>query len=123
MIPTEYEPIVVWLIFGILVPPIVKIMNWFLSPNYETIRNTKTTYECGEVPIGEAQRQYNFQFFTFAIVFVLFDVISIFILTFALVYRDPAIDMLQVLGIIVGVVALPLIGLVFWMTKNEILWS
>lgn len=123
MIPSDYDPIVIWVAIGIAIPFLVKLINWFLSPNIETRRPTKTIYECGEKPIGEAQRQYNFQFFTFAIVFVVFDVLSIFILTFALIFSNEAIDMVEIFGIITAFTLLPVIGLIFWLMKNEILWS
>ncbi|MFW9914767.1 MAG: NADH-quinone oxidoreductase subunit A [Candidatus Thorarchaeota archaeon] len=125
MIPSDYDPIVIWIALGITIPFLVKLINWLLSPNVETPRPGKTIYECGEKPIGEAQRQYNFQFFTFAIVFVVFDVLSVFILTFALIFRNDALDlkMIEIFGIISVFTLLPVIGLVFWLIKNEILWS
>lgn len=123
LIPAEYDPIVVWIIIAISIPFITKFINWMLSPNYKILRSSKTIYECGETPIGEAQRRYNFQFFAFAIVFVLFDVLSVFLLSFALVFRHPDVDMIQILAIITGFTLLPIIGLVFWLIKNELLWS
>ncbi len=123
LIPPEYEAIAIWVIIGTTVPIASKLINWFLSPNYETIRPSKSVYECGEKPIGEAQRRYNFSFFSFAIVFVLFDVLSVFLLTFALIFRDPSVDMVEILIIISIFTLLPVLGLIFWMKKNEILWS
>jgi NADH:ubiquinone oxidoreductase subunit 3 (subunit A) len=125
LIPSDYDPIVIWVAFAIAIPFLVKFINWLLSPNIETPRPSKTIYECGEKPIGEAQRQYNFQFFTFAIVFVVFDVLSVFILTFALIFRNDALDleMIEIFGIISVFTLLPVIGLIFWLIKNEILWS
>ncbi len=42
------------------------------------------TYECGEVPEGEAMIQFHFQYYVFAIIFVVFDVAAIFLLLWAL---------------------------------------
>lgn len=49
-----------------------------------------TTYECGELPEGQAQIQFHFQYYMFAIMFVVFDVAAIFLLLWAL-YLRPAI--------------------------------
>lgn len=40
-------------------------------------------YECGEVPEGEAQIQFHFQYYMFALIFVVFDVAAIFLLLWA----------------------------------------
>ena len=69
LIPPEYEAIAIWVFIGSVVPIASKLINWILSPNYETIRPSKSIYECGEKPIGDARIRYNFQFFTFAIDF------------------------------------------------------
>src|SRR5256712_11274992 len=44
------------------------------------------TYECGEVPEGEAMIQFHFQYYVFAIIFVVFDVAAIFLLLWALAW-------------------------------------
>jgi NADH-quinone oxidoreductase subunit A len=46
------------------------------------------TYECGETPIGTADIQYNVRFYIYALLFVIFDVETIFLFPWALVYRS-----------------------------------
>lgn len=41
------------------------------------------TYECGELPEGEAQIQFHFQYYMFALIFVAFDVAAIFLVLWA----------------------------------------
>ena len=38
-----------------------------------------TTYECGSDPIGEAQIQFHFQYYWYALIFLVFDVAFMFI--------------------------------------------
>jgi NADH:ubiquinone oxidoreductase subunit 3 (subunit A) len=40
-------------------------------------------YECGEVPQGEAQIEFHFQYYMFALIFMVFDVAAIFLLLWA----------------------------------------
>ncbi len=56
-----------------------------------------TTYECGEIPEGEANIQFNFQYYLFAIMFIVFDVAAIFIILFGLVYAGGLSVQAQVL--------------------------
>ncbi|MEK6851773.1 MAG: NADH-quinone oxidoreductase subunit A, partial [Candidatus Thermoplasmatota archaeon] len=48
------------------------------------------TYECGEVPEGEAMIQFHFQYYVFALIFVVFDVAAIFLLLWALSFEGGA---------------------------------
>src|SRR5437764_14983622 len=41
------------------------------------------TYACGDVPECEAQIQFHFQYYMFALIFVVFDVAAVFLLLWA----------------------------------------
>jgi NADH:ubiquinone oxidoreductase subunit 3 (subunit A) len=47
-----------------------------------------TTYECGENPQGSAWIQFNIRFYVFALIFVIFDVEAVFLLPWAVVFRE-----------------------------------
>lgn len=46
-----------------------------------------STYECGEVPVGQAWVRFNISYYIFALIFVIFDVESIFIYPWAVIYK------------------------------------
>ena len=48
------------------------------------------TYECGNVPVGDAQVRYNIRFYTFALLYVIFAVESGFLFPWAVVFRQIA---------------------------------
>ncbi len=78
-----------------------------------------TTYECGEVPIGDAQIQFHFQYYMYAIIFVAFDLVAVFVLMWSLVFTDLSqlgkLYMLMFLGIL-------LVGVTYALKKEEIMW-
>jgi NAD(P)H-quinone oxidoreductase subunit 3 len=47
-----------------------------------------TTYECGENPSGPAWIQFNIRFYVFALIFIIFDVEAVFLLPWAVVFRE-----------------------------------
>ena len=47
-----------------------------------------TTYECGEDPVGGAWVQFNIRFYVFALIFIVFDVEAVFLLPWAMVFRE-----------------------------------
>ena len=76
-------------------------------------------YECGEVPIGDAHTRFNFQYYVFALVFVIFDVVSSFLLVWALVIKE-----IQLRGIIAAgsFLSILMIGFVYWWKRNALRW-
>ncbi len=121
----EYLYFPIWLLIGLAVPFIVKLLNFLLSPPNTIGPYSKTTYECGEVPLGHAQVRYNFQFFTFAVVFVVFDVLTVILLSFAFIFTRELetglmIPLLTVTTVFIGILV---IGLVYWLQKKALLWA
>jgi NADH:ubiquinone oxidoreductase subunit 3 (subunit A) len=118
MLAEQYMGVAVFAIIALLIPTLF----FFLSRYFRTDKHDprgETTYECGEVPIGEAQIQFHFQYYMFAIIFVAFDLVTVFILLWALVFTDISdlgkIYMLMFLGILLA-------GVGYALKKEEIIW-
>jgi NADH-quinone oxidoreductase subunit A len=47
-----------------------------------------SAYECGMLPIGEAQPRFSVKFYIVAMLFVLFDIEVVFLYPWAVIYRD-----------------------------------
>lgn len=116
----RYFPVALFAIFAILFP-----VGTFLATRFLR-RDTPTplkdlTYECGEVPEGEAMIQFHFQYYVFAIIFVVFDVAAIFLLLWALSYdftRATAVGFAS----IVLFVAIMFIATNYALKKEEVLY-
>ena len=87
MLPGAYLPIAIFAVLAIAVPVLVFWLSRYFRP-LEVEHEQTSTYECGEAPIGEAQIQFHFQYYMFAIIFVAFDLVSIFVILWALVFSD-----------------------------------
>ncbi|MHA2106258.1 MAG: NADH-quinone oxidoreductase subunit A [Candidatus Hodarchaeales archaeon] len=110
-----------FLIAGLASPIAIKIIQLILAPSIPRLRAATTTYECGEKPIGTAQVRVNIQFFTFAVVFVVFDILTILFLLWAYSFRivTNQTTILIVMGLFA---ALLLFGVFFWMKKGTMSW-
>ena len=71
---------------GIVFAVAAIITSWLLRP-WRARGEKLTTYECGEEPIGPGWHRYNVRYYTFALLFLVFDVAGVFLLLFALVFR------------------------------------
>ena len=85
MVLEAYYPVAIFVLIAISFPFLTYLATRLLRTDNPTPLK-ETTYECGEVPEGEANIQFNFQYYLFAIMFIVFDVAAIFIILFALIY-------------------------------------
>lgn len=74
--------IAVLISFLFLVMPII-LRFLGLAPKNKPNPIKNSTYECGMTPAGKAHVQFNFRFYFFAIVFVAFDVLTVFLYPWA----------------------------------------
>lgn len=118
MLLDTYLPIAIYIVIALAIPVIAFWMNDFFRPSKSTALKGET-YECGEVPIGEAQVQFHFQFYMYAIIFVVFDVIAIFLLIWALNF-----DFLTAESkiIMLAFFALMLVGAFYALKKEDRIW-
>lgn len=80
----------------------------------------RTTYECGPEPVGSAYAQFNVRFYVFALLFVLFDVETLFIYPWAVAYKS-----LGLLGFVEMTVfiAILFLGLIYAWGKDALRWE
>src|SRR5437660_11969041 len=77
-----YVPIVIFALIALMFPLGTFFATRLFRPDHPTPLKD-LTYECGEVPEGEAQIQFHFQYYMFALIFVVFDVAAVFLLLWA----------------------------------------
>jgi NADH-quinone oxidoreductase subunit A len=80
-----------------------------------------TTYECGIDPVGEGWSQTQIRYYIFAFLFVIFDVESIFLFPWAVVFEKlpNAGTVLVEMIIFIGILA---IGLLYAWRKKVLEW-
>ena len=89
MSQVDYLPVAIYALVAVIFPFIAFFATRFFRPAKDSFLKSQT-YECGEVPTGEAKIQFSFQYYIFALIFVVFDSVSIFVLLWALVL--PGLD-------------------------------
>ncbi|HEX8685399.1 MAG TPA: NADH-quinone oxidoreductase subunit A [Pyrinomonadaceae bacterium] len=55
---------------------------------HKATRTKTMPYECGKDPVGSARERFSVKFYLVAMVFILFDIELIFLLPWAVVFRD-----------------------------------
>lgn len=89
MNPSPYLFLVIFAAVALAFPIMPLILAWlwrrfFQPPKPGAAKNA--TYECGVESLGEAQIQFQSQFYLYCIIFLIFDVESIFLVPFAVAF-------------------------------------
>lgn len=94
------------------------IMSILCAPRAESDEKN-ATYECGMKLFSDARIQFDIKFFNYAILFLIFDVETIFLFPFAINFQQlPAFALLEALIFLI----LLLFALVFAVKKEVLKW-
>jgi NADH-quinone oxidoreductase subunit A len=89
---SDFGNILLFIISAIVLIVGILAFGSLLRPNKPNIEKL-STYESGEVPIGNANVQFNVRFYVVALIFVLFEVELIFLFPWATVFGSK--DLIQ----------------------------
>jgi NADH:ubiquinone oxidoreductase subunit 3 (subunit A) len=118
MLIDDYYPVAVFALIAILFPALAFWASRFFRPTRFQPQK-KMTYECGEQPIGHGQIQFHVQFYIYAIIFVIFDIVTVFLMIWALVLADLSENARWYMVIFL---VLLVIGVTYALKKEKILW-
>ncbi|HEV8457962.1 MAG TPA: NADH-quinone oxidoreductase subunit A [Methylomirabilota bacterium] len=98
---------------------VVNLIAWWILRPSRFSEEKLTTYECGENPTGSAWIQFNIRFYVFALIFIIFDVEAVFLLPWAVVFRE-----LGPLAFAEGVffIAILVVALAYVWRKGDLEW-
>lgn len=103
---------------GFIFVIVAMTLSNILAPHHKTKQKLQT-YESGETPIGSAWVQYPLGFYIFALLFVAFDVDIVFIIAWAIIFKQ--LSLFGFFEILFFIVVLAL-GLAYAWRKGVIRW-
>ena len=95
------------------------IIAGFICQYKKETPTKNSTYECGLVPIGNAKIKFDIKYFNYAILFLIFDIETIFLYPFAVSINSLGLFAIIEAFIFVGIL---LFGLIFAIKKNMLRW-
>jgi len=85
--PANYVPVFIFVALIVIAIPLTLLLAKLVRPSNPT-KTKQMAYECGVDPIGDARARYTIRFYIVAILFVVFDVETIFLFPWAVRYRQ-----------------------------------
>lgn len=117
----EFASFVIFFIIACTLSAVLLLISSLLGRKRKAIR-VMDVYESGVNPVGSATRQYDIKFYLTAILFLLFDVEIVFLLPWALAYKDTTTPTLMIADFVFFMVIL-LVGFVFVINSKALKWE
>lgn len=83
-------------------------------------RGKYETYECGVPKIGDTRERFDVRFYPVALLFVLFDIETVFLLPYAVTYKQLAMQGFVEVLVFVAILAL---GLLYLIRRGALDWD
>ena len=108
---------------GVLIPLSMVAMSRLLRPSVPE-QGKRAIYESGEVPTGSTRIRFNIQYYLIALLFVVFDIETVLIFPWALIYSDAVAEfgLTSVLGPMLVFIAVLVIGLGWAWRNGAVRW-
>ena len=106
-------------IVGLIIPVGAIAAAWILGPKRPNPIK-ETTYECGIETVGESWVQFKAQYYIFALVFLVFDVETVFLFPWAV-----KLGQLGLFAVVEGIIFILILiaGLVYTWRKGMLEWA
>ena len=117
--PRQYIPILIFAFLAMAFPAVTLVLFKFIWPDSRATGAKLKPYECGIPAEGDARGRYSVRFYIVAILFVIFDVETIFLFPWAVRFKALGafglFEMLVFLGI-------GIIGYIWVWKKGALQW-
>ena len=114
-----YDYFLGFLLLSAAVPTISLVTNKLISPSSKA-GERQLTYESGMEPIGGAWIQFNIRYYMFALVFVIFDVETVFLYPWAVAFHR--LGLLAFIEALIFI-AILVVALAYAWRKGALEWS
>ena len=115
----QYAYVVVFALVGAAFVIATLVVAWALRPSRPS-REKLTPYESGIVPTGDAWGQFNVRYYIFALLFVLFDVESAYLVPWAVRVGKLGLFAVAEMAIFLAILAF---GLAYAWRKGLLRWE
>ena len=115
----EWIYVGLFFIVGMIIPAGAIAAGWLFGPKKPNPIK-QSTYECGIEPVGEGWVQFKAQYYIFALVFLVFDVETVFLFPWAV-----KLGQLGLFAVVEGMIFILILvaGLVYTWRKGMLEWA
>lgn len=116
----KYNSFFIFLLIASFIPILAFLISKLLAPSSRKKPEKLTSYESGIEPMGDAWIQFQIRYYMFALVFVIFDIETVFLYPWAMSFKNLGLSAFIEALVFVFIL---IIGLVYAWRKGALEWS
>nr|YP_009109457.1 NADH dehydrogenase subunit 3 [Sanionia uncinata]AIW52145.1 NADH dehydrogenase subunit 3 [Sanionia uncinata] len=118
----KYNSFFIFLLIASFIPILTFSISKILTPisNNDQGPEKLTSYESGIEPMGDAWIQFQIRYYMFALVFVIFDIETVFLYPWAMSFNELGLSAFIEVSVFLSI---SIIGLVYAWRKGALEWS
>jgi len=114
-----FASVLLFMVIGFVFLAVMLFLSCLIQAKGKPGADKYIPYECGEVPEGSAWIRFNIRFYVIALIFIIFDVEIVFLMPWAVVFKQLGsfafVEGLLFIGILV-------VGLAYVWQKGDLEW-
>ncbi len=114
----EFTCLIVFIIVSAIFA-VLMLLAGFICQYKKDSKIKDSVYECGVLPLGDARIKFDIKYFNYAILFLIFDIETIFLYPFAVNVNALGLFALVEAFVFIGIL---LFGLAFVIKRNMLRW-
>jgi NADH-quinone oxidoreductase subunit A len=116
---TAFIPILMMLILGVGFAAFTLLASHFLGKRVKD-RAKALAYECGITPVGTARDRFHTRFYLVAMLFIVFDIETVFLYPWAIVFKQLGLFGLMEMAVFIAIL---LVGFAYVWGKGALEWD
>ena len=117
---SKYNSFFIFLLIALFIPILTFSISKIIAPINSKKPEKLTSYESGIEPMGEAWIQFQIRYYMFALVFVIFDIETVFLYPWAMSFHYLGLSAFIEVLVFIFILVL---GLVYAWRKGALEWS
>ena len=121
---SDYIPLLILLVVAVLLAGTLVGLSWILGPKKPSAAKL-APYECGVTPVGSARERFPVKFYLIAMLFIVFDIETVFLYPWAVTFtrwNSHALQVFSLFEMIVFIIIL-FVGYIYVWKKGAFEWE
>ncbi len=121
---SDYIPLMIILIVAVGLASVLVGLSWILGPKKPSAAKL-APYECGVTPVGSARERFPVKFYLIAMLFIVFDIETVFLYPWAVTFtrwNSHALQVFSLLEMVVFIIIL-FVGYIYVWQKGAFEWE
>lgn len=119
----NYLPIAIQIAAAIIFAVATLVTSVLLGKKTISNHTKDTAYECGKIAEGVVNPRFSVKFYLIAMLFILFDIETVFMYVWGVVYREQLAQSWMIFGSMLSFVAILFVGYIYALRKGAFEWA